>query len=233
MHFSRYSANNGGVGVAYTADGFAAFNLPDLVFVDPMNGTCQIWEAKGRIGGVGGGFAAGGVPAVLNNALGQTRRVATLLVPGAGLVGPNARIASVARVRTGNRHWKVHVADPPSPTRPGSGGSGAQKDAFYAEFYRPFVQMVSSGTAVYVGGIAFVTQRLPGLDVKVGVDQRIVRLLGLTAGPRGNVSKQIESYIAQGYARQSAGRNTFVNRFGILTEAPDDDMTKGPAGGRW
>jgi hypothetical protein len=245
MHFSRFSTVNGGLGVAYTENAvfaIAGIGLPDLVFVDAANGTCQIWEAKGRGGdAAAGGFPAGGVPAVLNGSMSQARRVATALVGGA-LIAPNARIVSVSRLDAASTNWFLHVSDP------ADGGQkrvleddSMPKEQFYREFYRPYVEMMSeSQETVQFGGITYLVAGVPGTSTKVGLDQRIHQILTQSpakrrriegqdeARPPDDVAGAIEHYIAQGYPQDNGNADRYVSPEGVLTEGAEEDITQPP-----
>lgn len=252
MHLSRYAAAHGGAGVAYAVDpAFAAANLPDIVFVDPGAGTCQIWEAKGRgVGAAGGGFPFASVAGVLNGAIDQTRKIATLHVPGAGLTAPNARIASVARIHPVSGRWHMHVADPPGK-RGRQEGDPVAKAEFYLEFYRPFLELVGgSSSTVDVAGVTFVVAEVRGTNVRVGLDQRIVELFdqgmrrrrrveGGDPGPEDGASRSgrrpeeiteaIEEIVSAGYAQDPSEDGYFVSNEGVFTEAPEDDLSQPPS----
>lgn len=252
MHLSRYAAAHGGPGVAYTLNPmFAAANLPDIVFVDPGAGTCQIWEAKGRgVGMAGGGFAVAGVGGVLTGAIDQACKIATLHVPGAGLTAPNARIASVARIHPVSGRWHLHVADPPGK-RGRQEGDPVEKAEFYLEFYRPFLDLVGgSSSTVDVAGVTFVVAEVPRTNIRVGVDQRIVELFDRGARRRRRIedgeprpedgasragrrpeeiTQAIEELVSAGYAQDPQEDGYFVSNEGIFTEAPEDDLSQPPA----
>lgn len=245
MHLSRFSAANGGLNTAYTLNAaFAAANLPDIVFVNPATGSCQIWEAKGRgVGAAGGGFLGAAVPGVLATAIDQTRKVHQLLIPGGVLTAPNARIASVARVHPVSGRWHLHVADPPGK-RTREEGDPVGKAAFYQEFYRPFVELTQDSTdTVDIGSATFVVARIPGTNVRVGLDERIAALFrqgpgrghraegsSSVSGPRPQeIAETIEEIVSSGYSQDPREENYFVSNEGIFTEAPEDDLGQPPA----
>jgi hypothetical protein len=244
-HLSRYAALNGGPGVAYTLNGaFAAHDLPDVVWIDAVNATCQVWEAKGRIGAVGaGGFAPGGVPAVLNGAMGQARRIASVWVPGAGLTVPNARVASVSRLDPATGNWWLHVSDPADDgKREREDNDGVEKERFYRDFYRPFVEMVAgSDEVVTVGGLDFVVVPVPGTSTRIGLDARIESLFSQDATKRRRGAEQtevrdpaevvdlIEDYIGTGYQQDAIDPDAYVSPEGILTLSPEENIEFPPA----
>jgi len=81
-------------------------------------------------------MAADGAPAVLAAGMIQARRVNTALVAGA-LVGPNARIAAVARLDP-TSYWCLDLDDPPDGNkRPREERDVAATESFYREFYLP------------------------------------------------------------------------------------------------
>jgi hypothetical protein len=239
MHFARFNALNGGVGVSHTQNGaFAAANLPDIALINPGNGTCQSWEAKGRVGAAAvGGFAAGGVAAVLAGAINQARKVNSLLVAGA-LVAPNAWIASVARLDP-TTFWCLDLDDPPNRKRGADDMDASASEPFYNEFYRPFVEMASdSTTTVSFGGQDYVVADLPGTGVKVGLDQRIDRLYTRNPAKRprtggdsrtpADAVQAIEDYISAGYPQDAVNPDRYVSPEGIYVEAVESDITQPP-----
>jgi hypothetical protein len=215
MHFARFGQVNGGVGVAYTLNAaLAGVHRPDLVFVDPINGTCQLWEGKGR----GTPIAPGAIPAFLQGALQQPNRINTVLVAGAGLVGPNARVASLARIDPGTGRWRLSVADPPD-----NGGGHVRTDIdrtpFYREFYRPFIEMVEgSRETVTFAGQTYVVAGPTG--ERTGIDRRIHQLL---TSASGDVAAEIEGFIREGYGQDPDHSDRYVSPEGILTEAAEAD----------
>lgn len=215
MHFARYGQVNGGAGVAYTLNAaLAGVHRPDLVFVDPINGTCQLWEGKGR----GTPVAPAAIPAFLQGALQQPNRINTVFVAGAGLVGPNARVASLARIDPGTGRWRLSVADPPDNV----GGTPMSEDRtpFYREFYRPFIEMVEgSRDTVAFAGHTFVVAGRAGQ--RVGIDRRIQQVL---ASGTGDVAAQIEGFIREGYGQDPDQADRYVSPEGILTEAVEEDL---------
>lgn len=242
MHFARFSAVNGGAGVAYALNAAFAFNLPDIVFTDAVNGTCQIWEAKGRVGAAAaGGFAAGGAAAILNAAMNQARTIATALVPGPGLTAPNARIASVARLDP-TSYWCLDLDDPPDGNKhPREERDVAATESFYREFYRPYVEMIAdSQRTVTFAGRTYVITDVPGAALRVGLDQRIDRLFTRNPAkrpatenadrPAADIVGTIETYLAAGYPQDPDDPNRFVTADGILTEATEQDMAQPPPG---
>jgi hypothetical protein len=236
MHFSRFATINGGVGAAYALNGAFAANLPDIVLTDAVNGTCQIWEAKGRVGAAAvGGFAAGGVQAVLNGAVTQSRTINTALVAGV-LTAPNAYIAAVARLDP-TTYWCLDLDDPPNGKRKADDMDPAANEPVLDEFYRPFVELVSDSTAtVSFGGQDYVVTELPG-GVKVGLDQRIDRLYtrnpakrprtGGGNAPRDAVSAILD-YVAAGYDQDTVNPDRYVTPEGIYVEAVESDITQPP-----
>lgn len=213
MHFARYGAVNGGPGVAYVLNAaLAGVHRPDLVFVDPVNGTCQLWEGKGR-----GTIAVPAIPAFLLGALQQPNRITSVLVAGA-LVGPNARVASLARIDPGTGRWRLSVADPPDNVS----GERRMEDRtpFYREFYRPFLQMVegSSETVAFAGHTYLVTGQA---GRRVGIDQRIQQVL---ASGTGDVAAEIEGFMREGYGQDPERADRYVSPEGILTEAVEEDL---------
>jgi hypothetical protein len=244
-HFSKHAAINGGAGVAYTVAGaFAGNNFPDIVWIDAVNGTCQVWEGKGRVGTVAaGGEPPGNVPGILNAAMGQCRKLNQVLVPGVGLVGPNARIASVARLDPATGNWWLHVSDPPGDgKREREDDDGVEKEAFYREFYRPFVEMVAeSDDVVTVGGLDFVVVRVPGTATRIGLDTRIESLFsqditkrrrgggGSEANDPAEIVDLIEGYVTAGYQQDTTDPDAYISPEGILTLSPEEDISQPPA----
>ncbi|WP_439679032.1 hypothetical protein [Embleya sp. MST-111070] len=244
-HLSRHAAAYGGAGVGYTLDpAFAAANLPDIVFFNLGAGTCQVWEAKGRgVGAAGGGFAVAGVAGLLGTAIDQTRKLATVRMPGVfgALVAPNARIASVARVNPADGRWHLHVADPAQKRRREE-GDPMEKAKFYEEFYRPFLEMIDGSTATLtVDSVRFRVAVVPGTRVRVGLDERIADLFGQHVGKRGRpegdraataspeeICERIEEIVEAGYG-QAPIDNLYISPEGILTEADEEDLTQPPA----
>jgi hypothetical protein len=240
MHFARFSTINGGAGVAYALNAAFAFNLPDIVFTDAVNATCQIWEAKGRVGAAAaGGFAAGGAPAVLNACMNQARTIASALVPGAGLTVPNARIGSVTR-QDPTSYWCLDLDDPPDGSkRPREEHDVAATESFYREFYRPYVEMVAdSQRTVTFAGRTYIVTDIPGSAARVGLDQRIYRLFtsnpakrpatGSADLPAADIVSAIGDYLAAGYPQDPDDPNRFVSAEGIFTEATEHDITQPP-----
>lgn len=237
-HLSRHAAAYGAAGVGYTLNGaFAAANLPDIVFFDVAAGTCQVWEAKGRgVGAPGGGFPVASVNGVLDGAIDQTRKLASVLIPGGALTAPNARIASVARINPADGRWHLHVADPAQKRRRQE-GDPVGKAQFYEEFYRPFVEMIlDSRNTLDAGGQQFVVAPVPGSQTLVGVDARIVDLFrqgvnrrrrtgetSNTGATSDEVCDRIEQYIAEGYT-QPDDDTLYISPEGILTQAEEEDI---------
>jgi hypothetical protein len=237
MHFAKFAAINGGVGVGYTLNGaFAAANLPDIVFTRVANGTCQIWEAKGRVGAAAaGGFAVGGVAAVLTGAINQSRKIATALVGGV-LTPPNAYIAAVARLDP-TTYWSLDLDDPPNGKRKADDMDPAANEPLFENFYRPFAEVVAdSTTTVSFGGRDYVVAELQG-GVKVGLDQRIDRLFTpnpakrpRTTGtnPPPDAVSAVLDYVAAGYPQDAVNADRFVTPEGIYVEAVESDITQPP-----
>lgn len=243
MHFTRFRAVRGGLGVGYTQNpAFAAADLPDIVFTDPINGTCQVWEAKGYSGVGAAGITAVAAAAASGPAMQQARRLATLLVPGFGLVAPNCYVASVARLHPASFRWHLHVWDPPNGglKRDRDEDGDVDKEAFYREYYRPYVEMVAdSDQTVSFGGITYSVAPIPGTSVLTGLDARIERLFTTSPAKRrrtdnpnrlpADIVAEIEGYLVAGYPQDAGNPNRFVSREGIFTEAAEDDMTQPPA----
>jgi len=159
MHLRRYIAIGGVVN-------FVTPQRPDFISFGGAN--IQIWEAKGRVGGA--------VTLPLRAGFTQTLAVNTVTILGVPIV-PASRICCLAR-RSMAGTWDIHVTDPTVqiPTV----GDANFRGKLYAEYYRPFNEVLNLSTSTQAANFAnqtFATAPIQGADVTIGIDQRIAKAL--------------------------------------------------------
>jgi hypothetical protein len=188
---------------------FRSNRVPD--FLSQMGPNAfQVWEAKCR-------NTQGVAWATLRDGFSQAWSVATV----AGLA-PTAHVATLARTDPGNgNRWELYVVDPgeeePAPVSP------EVQDGVFRQYYAPFAGIIERSAKrarkMVVGGVPFVAVPRSGADCWLGLDQRILALLGTGAGGQkaGALSAALGRILGEGYVNR--GERQFVNLNGVLAVA--------------